>query len=171
MLANSEGHKPKRTAMTTTAVRNTRSMLTRPTQRQISSPRPRATATASKSGKVGPQIEYFVVLGGANRFLRDRLAADGIAGNDVNADIAGTAHHIVHHRAVQNLEPARACRFADHDLRDVVGLRIADHVVGDVAIAARQRDRFAAERFDEAERVGDAVAFLLGQLQAAPPST
>ena len=37
------------------------------------------------------------------------------------------------------------------------------------AIAARQRDRLAAERFGETKRVGDAVALFLGQLQAPAP--
>ena len=45
---------------------------------------------------------------------------------------------------------------------------IADHVVGDVAVAGRQSDGFAAERLGKPQRVGDAVALLLGQLHGAP---
>ena len=74
----------------------------------------------------------------------------------------------MHDRAVQDLEPARARRFADDDLRDVVGLREADHVVGDAAVAAGHGDRLAAERLGQPQRVGDAVALVLAPLQAAP---
>ena len=45
---------------------------------------------------------------------------------------------------------------------------IGDHVVGDAAVAARNGDGLAAERFGEAQRVGDAIALLLVELQAAP---
>jgi hypothetical protein len=62
----------------------------------------------------------------------------------------------------------RARRFADDDLGDVVGLRIGDHVVGDAAAGARNGDRLAAERLREPQRVGDTVALLLAELQAAP---
>ena len=41
-------------------------------------------------------------------------------------------HQIVHHRPVQKLEPARAGRFPDDDVRDVVATRVAEHVVGAV---------------------------------------
>ena len=44
---------------------------------------------------------------------------------------------------------------------------IADHIVGDAAIAGGQGHRLAAERLGEPQRVGDAVALLLGELQAA----
>ena len=86
----------------------------------------------------------------------------------MNADIAGPAHKIVHDRAVQNLKPARAGRFSDDDLGDVVGVRVANHVVGNAPIAARDRDRFAAERFRQTQRVGNAIALLFAELQAAP---
>ena len=91
-----------------------------------------------------------------------------VAGDDVNADVAGAAHEVVHDRTVQDLEPARARRFADDDLGDVVRLRVGDDVVGDAPVARRERDRFAAERFGEPQRIGDAVALLLAELQAAP---
>ena len=117
---------------------------------------------------IGPRIDRIVALGGAHRFLRNRRAGHGVAGDDVNADIAGAANQIVDHRAVQNLEPAGARRFADDDLGDVVGLRVADHVVGNVPVAGRQRDGLAAKRLGEAQRVGDAVALFVRKLQAAP---
>src|SRR5208282_5027967 len=46
-------------------------------------------------GAIGARIEGCVVLGGAGRLLRYRLAGNGIAGDDVHADIAGTANEIV----------------------------------------------------------------------------
>ena len=46
---------------------------------------------------------------------------------------------------MQQLEPGRARRFADDDLRDVVRLRKADHVVGDAPVAARNGDGLAAQ--------------------------
>ena len=51
---------------------------------------------------------------------------------------------------------------------DVVGLRIGDHVVGDAAAAARNGDGLALEALGQAQRIGDAIALLLVQLQAAP---
>ena len=73
-----------------------------------------------KRDQIGARIERLGAFGGAHRLLWDRLAGDGIAGNDVDADIAGPAHEIVHDRAVQHFEPSRTCRFPDDDLRDVV---------------------------------------------------
>ena len=107
-------------------------------------------------------------LRGATVFFGIGSPAKLIAGDDVDADIAGAAHQVVHDRAMQDLEPARARRFADDDLCDVVGVRVADHVVGDAAVAGRQGHGFAAERLGKPQRVGDAVALLLGELQAAP---
>ena len=62
---------------------------------------------------------------------------------------------------------ARPRGFADDDLGDVVRLRKADHVVGDAAVAAGNGDRLSAQGLRQAKRVGDAVALLLGELQAA----
>ena len=84
----------------------------------------------------------------------------------MDADIAGTADQIVDHRAVHDLEPAGARRFADHDLGHVVGLRVADHVAGNVPVAG-EGDGFAAECFGKPQRVGNAVALLFGKLRRA----
>ncbi len=43
-----------------------------------------------------------------------------------------------------------------------------DNVVRDAAVAARNRDRLAAQRLGQPQGVGDAVALDLGPLQAAP---
>ena len=86
----------------------------------------------------------------------------------MDGDIAGPPHQIVHHRAAQDLEPARARRFADDDLGDVVGVGEAEQIVGDAALDAGNRQRLAAERFREPHRVGEPVALLVAQLQAAP---
>jgi hypothetical protein len=86
----------------------------------------------------------------------------------VDADIAGAANQIVHHRTVQDLEPARALGFADDDLRHIVGLGVIDHVGGDVAGGGGERDGLATERLGKPERVGDTVTLLLRELKAAP---
>ena len=122
----------------------------------------------SQCGAVGARIKAIRALGGARRLLRNWLAGNGIAGDDMDADIAGTTHEIVHHRAMHDFEPAGACRFADDDLRDVVGLRIADNVLGDAMVVGWQGEGLAAKRFGEPQRIGDAVAFFLRELQAAP---
>ncbi len=121
-----------------------------------------------KRGHIGTHVERLGFLGHANGLLRNRLALDLVARDDVHADIAGPSHQIVHDRAVQDLEPARARRLADDDLGDIVLVREADHVVGDLPQSARNRDRLAAQAFGEPQRVGDAIALLLAQLQAAP---
>ena len=73
----------------------------------------------------------------------------------------------MHHRAAQDFEPARPRRFADDDLGDVVGLREVDDVVGDATPDAGNGQRLAAQRFGKPHRVGEPVALLVGQLQAA----
>ena len=47
-------------------------------------------------------------------------------------------------------------------------MRIADDVVGDAPIGAWDRDRFAAERLGQTQRIGDPIALLFAELQAAP---
>ena len=102
-----------------------------------------------------------------HRFLRDRLTARVLTRNDVHADVAGATHQVVHDRAVQDFEPTRARRFADNDLGDVVGMREIHHVVGDTPAPARNSDRLAPECLRQPQRIGDAVALFLGELQAA----
>ena len=140
-----------------------------PSQGWISSPTPSAAATASERDGIGPRIKRRRACSAVRTvFFGIGSPRELLARDDVDADIAGPAHQVVHDRAVQDLEPARSRRFADDDLGDVVGVREADHVVGDAPVAARDGDRLAAERFGEPQRVGDAVALLLGELQAAP---
>ena len=74
----------------------------------------------------------------------------------------------MHHRAAHDFEPPRAGRLADDDLGDVVGLREIDEVVGDAASDTGNGERFAAQRLGQPQRVGETVALLVGQLQAAP---
>ncbi len=83
----------------------------------------------------------------------------------MNADRTGFAHQLVHHRAVQDLEPARPVAFADDDLGDVVRLGIGDDFLGDVA--AGDRDRRSAEPLGEPQVLGDPVA--LGIIEAICP--
>jgi hypothetical protein len=100
--------------------------------------------------------------------LRGGLLGDLLAGDDVDADVAGPSHQVVHHRPVQDLEPARARGLADDDLRDVVLVCEADHVVGDTARAGGERDGLAAEALGKAHGLGNAVALGLGELRASP---
>ena len=58
-------------------------------------------------------------------------------------------------------------RFPQDDLGDVVRLGIADDVVGDPSVAAGNGGGLAAERLGEPQRIGDAVALLLGEPHAA----
>ena len=116
--------------------------------------------------QIGMRIERLGPCRGLHRRLRRRLGRELIAGNDVNADIAGAAHQIVHDRAAHDLEPARARRFADDDLGDVVALREVDDVVGDAAADAGNGQRFAAERFGKPQRIGEPVALLVRKLEA-----
>ncbi len=115
--------------------------------------------------QIGPRIERLLPLRGLHRRLADRQL---VAGDHVDADIAGAPHQIVHHGSMRQLEPARARRLADDDLGDVVGLGEIDDVVGDAAADAGKRQRLAAERFREPHGVGQPVALLVAQLQAAP---
>ena len=62
---------------------------------------------------------------------------------------------------MQQLEPARPRRFAQHDLRHIVGARVAKHVVGSSLVAAGNGHWITAERLSESQRVGNAIAFLL----------
>ena len=54
-------------------------------------------------------------------------------------------------------------RLADDDLRDVVGLREGDHVIGDAPPALGIVHGLGAEPFAEPERVGDPVALLFAR--------
>jgi len=74
----------------------------------------------------------------------------------------------MHHRAAQQLEPARTGRLADDDLRHVIGVGEIDQVVGDAASDRRDGDGLPAERLGETHGIGQAIALLIGKLQAAP---
>ena len=89
----------------------------------------------------------------------------------MDADIAAAAQQIADDRAMQKLEPARPRGLADDDLGDVVGMREADHVVGDAAVAAGNGDRLPAQGLRQPQRVGDAVALLLGECRLRLVST
>src|SRR3974390_1682437 len=73
----------------------------------------------------------------------------------------------MHDGAVQNLEPARAIRFTDDNLGDVVGARIGDDIIRYTPCSARYRDRLATEVHRKTKRVGDPIAFLVAELRAA----
>ncbi len=46
-------------------------------------------------------------------------------------------------------------------------MREIDDIIGDAPAAARDRHRFAAQRFGQTQRIGDAIALFFGELQAA----
>ena len=75
--------------------------------------------------EVGTHLERLAPFRGLHRLLRNGVAGQLVAGDDVDADIAGAADEVVDHRAMQDLEPARARRLAEDDLGDVVRLRVA----------------------------------------------
>ena len=68
---------------------------------------------------------------------------------------------------MQKLEPWRARGLAYDDLRDVVRVRKVDHVVGNTAVATWNGHWLRSQGLRQPKRVGDAITFLLGQLQAA----
>ncbi len=74
----------------------------------------------------------------------------------------------MHHRAAPEFEPPGTRRLADDDLGHIIGLREANDVVGDAAPDAGNGERLAAERLRQSQRIGEPVALLVGQLQAAP---
>ena len=104
-------------------------------------------------------------------FARGGLLGDLLAGDDVDADVAGPPHQVVHDRSVQDLEPARPRGLADDDVRDVVLVGEANHVVGDTTCGRRDSDGLAAETLGKAHGIGDAVALVLGELRLRLVST
>lgn len=97
------------------------------------------------------------MFGGAKRFFRDRLTGYRIAADDMDADVARAPDEVVDHRAVQDLKPPRSRRFADHNLCNIVSLRVINHVVGDVPITSGKGNGFATQRFRKPQRVGNAI--------------
>ena len=47
-------------------------------------------------------------------------------------------------------------------------MRVRNHTIDDTPIDIRDRDGFTAERLRQAQRVGNAIAVLFAELQAAP---
>ena len=118
--------------------------------------------------QIGAWIERFGPIRRSHGLFRDRFRCQLVARDYMHADIAGPPHQIVHHRAAHDFEPARAPRFSDHDLRDVVGMGKVDHVIGDAAIAgAIPKSAFAANA--EAKVCAVAIAALLQGETPAPP--
>src|SRR5262249_4289672 len=78
---------------------------------------------------IGPRVEWSRIFRRAYGFLGDWIARELLAGDDMNADIAGAPHQLVHHGTVQDLEPSRPSRLPDNDLRHVVRVGEADYVV------------------------------------------
>ena len=106
-------------------------MFSSPIQGQSISPTPTATATAKAPVHMGAASKGSGRTAVLTVFFEIGSPAISLAGDNVNTDVAGPPHQIVHDRAVQNLEPARTRRFADDDVCDVVLVRKVNHVVGD----------------------------------------
>ena len=66
----------------------------------------RRHADQQERRQVGTQVERLGSLGRSDGLLRDRLALDVVARNDVDADVARPPDELVHDRAVHDLEPA-----------------------------------------------------------------
>ena len=85
----------------------------------------------------------------------------------MHADIAGLAYEIVHDGTVHDFEHARTRGLPDDDLRDIVRLRVVDHVVGDAAVTAGESRPRRRLRSAKTERFGYTIALLITQLRAA----
>ena len=101
---------------------------------EVGTRRARRVRTASRSGRTAPALV-------ARRRHLDRQAR-------------AAAHQLVDHRAVAQLEPARALRLADHDPRGVArageGQDLLDHR------AARHRHHLGAELLGQPQGLGEA---------------
>ena len=109
-------------------------------------------------------------FGAERRTLRDAAARPHVGfqrfrRQHLHADVAGAAHQRIDHRAMQQLEPAGAARLADDDLGDVVGARVVQQVVGDVASGQRHRRR--AQPFRQPQGLRHAVALAFRKLVIA----
>ena len=114
--------------------------------------------------RIRARVEGLALFSRLDLGLRNRAALKVVARDHMHADIAGAPHEIVHHRTMQELEPARAGGLSEHDLGDVVGARIAQHVIGCALVAAAGNgDGLTAERLRQPQRIGDAVALLLAE--------
>src|SRR5262249_47161764 len=91
------------------------------------------------------RIEWLVTFRRAYGLLWNRVGGKLLAGNHIDADIAGAADQIMAHRAARELEPKASRRFTDDDLGHIIGLREADDVVGDAASDRWNGERLAAE--------------------------
>ena len=81
--------------------------------------------------------------------------------DDMHADVAGPADDFVRQRGAEQFQPARTLPRRNHDVREIVGVRVVDHAIG-----GRRRghgDRLATQPFGKAQGLGDAIAFFFGQ--------
>ncbi len=74
----------------------------------------------------------------------------------------------MHHRTAHDFEPERPRRLADDDLGHVVGVRKGEQIVRNSAPDTGNGERLGAQRLRQAQGIGQPVALLVGQLQAAP---
>ena len=118
--------------------------------------------------QIGPGIEWLGSFSRAHRLLWNRLRLEFLPGDHIDADIARAPHQVVHHRTAPEFEPPGTCRLADDDLRHIIGVREADHVVGNAASNSGNGERLASQCLGQAQRIGKPVPLLIRQLQAPP---
>jgi hypothetical protein len=55
---------------------------------------------------MGSGLKCRGLLSGLNGLSRDRFGRNILAGNDLDANVAGASHKLVHHRSMQDFKPA-----------------------------------------------------------------
>ncbi len=81
--------------------------------------------------------------------------------DDVDMDVAGAADEAMRVRPAPQLRPARAARFRDHDVGEVVGASVFDEALR--RVGGRHGDGRAAQPLGQPQTVGDAVALGLAE--------
>src|ERR1019366_4884465 len=117
---------------------------------------------------VRKRIERLRSFSRAHSLPWNGLRREFLAGDDIDADIAGAPYQVLHHRASPELKPPGTRRLPDDDLGHVIGVREAYHVVRNTASDAGNGERLASQRFCQTQRVGKPIALLVSQLQAPP---
>src|ERR1019366_10666537 len=94
--------------------------------------------------RVGNRIERLRSFSRAHSLPWNGLRREFLAGDDIDADMAGAPYQVLHHRASPELKPPGTRRLPDDDLRHVIALREADDIVRDAASDAGNGERLAS---------------------------
>ena len=125
--------------------------------RERSPARPRCRAGGRRAGGSGA----------CAAFARPAFAAL-IAGDHVDADVAGRRTRSCTTEPCSDLEPARARGLADDDMGDVLLAGEAQDVVVDAPRAGGKGDGLSAQPLRQPHRLGKPVALRLAELEASP---